>query len=84
MVAARELTTVLGNLDYPTLESARQVFVAIDSQTDHLPVGSVRELWSSKALAECDAELAEAEAVHATEVANACREVLNVLGGSRQ
>src|SRR5262249_8406543 len=31
------------------------VFGALDSETDHLPVGSQRELWDPQALAERDA-----------------------------
>ena len=82
IAAARLLAGLLSSLDSPALESARGVFVAVDSQTDHLPLGPVRALWAQEALAELDEEIAEAERTHAAEVADACRQVLNVLQGA--
>lgn len=37
------------------------VFVAIDSETDSLPIGAVRQYWSSEALEKLDTEIIEAE-----------------------
>ena len=37
------------------------IFVAIESETDHLPVGSVRSYWSEKALLEKDREIRRME-----------------------
>ena len=39
-------------------------FVAIDSETDHLPVDRERANWSEEALARKDKEIAESEAFH--------------------
>lgn len=39
-------------------------FVAIDSETDALPVGDVRKLWATHALALHDVAIAEAEALY--------------------
>jgi hypothetical protein len=36
-------------------------FVGIDSETDHFPLGSVRELWASEALVRYDQEREQAE-----------------------
>ena len=36
-------------------------FVGIDSETDHFPLGAVRELWASEALARYDQERELAE-----------------------
>ena len=36
-------------------------FVAIDSETDHLPIGQEREYWAPDALAEKDVEIAKVE-----------------------
>ena len=37
------------------------VFLVIDSETDHLPVGMQRRYWSADALAQKDAEMQSAE-----------------------
>jgi hypothetical protein len=37
-------------------------FVAIDSETDDLPIGAVRQLWSIDALTKLDPEIGKAEA----------------------
>jgi hypothetical protein len=39
-------------------------FVAIDSETDSLPIGEVRKLWADHALVPLDAEIAKAEALY--------------------
>ena len=39
-------------------------FVAIDSETDSLPIGEVRKLWADHALVRLDAEIEEAEALY--------------------
>lgn len=33
------------------------IFVGIDSETDHLPIGSTRKLWSNSVLVEKDKEI---------------------------
>jgi prolyl-tRNA editing enzyme YbaK/EbsC (Cys-tRNA(Pro) deacylase) len=38
------------------------IFVGIDSETDHLPVGQFREFWSEEALAKHEPEIAKSEA----------------------
>jgi hypothetical protein len=40
-------------------------FTLIDSDTDNLPLGGVREHWSEEALVQKDAELRDAEAFYA-------------------
>lgn len=37
------------------------VFAAIDSETDSLPIGTVRQYWSNDALEKLDTEIIEAE-----------------------
>ena len=39
-------------------------FVGIDSETDDLPVGDVRQYWASDALAQKDVEIARCEAMY--------------------
>ena len=75
----RELTGLLSELGDPALEEARLALVGIDSQTDHLPLGSVRENWAAETLVDQDREIAEATDLLSTEIADACRELLNRL-----
>lgn len=53
-----------------------QVFGALDTETDHLPVGKVRELWDPAALAEKDATVQRIEAESRAEVEEACRRLI--------
>lgn len=48
-------------------------FVAIDSETDHLPVDSERRNWSDEALKRKDEEISEYEAAAKQNVFTACR-----------
>jgi hypothetical protein len=47
-------------------------FVAIDSETDDLPVGAVRDLWSVDALATKDLEIDRCEQLYRTQALEAC------------
>jgi hypothetical protein len=52
------------------------VLGALDSETDHLPVGAERKLWEENALAERDAIVSRIEAEAKQEVESACRNIL--------
>ena len=51
-------------------------FVAVDSETDSLPIGSARELWDSKALLSQDAEINKAEAIYSKTIRDACKKLI--------
>lgn len=51
-------------------------FIAIDSQTDHLPVDQERQNWSKEALVVKDKEIAEAEAFHRDAAVAACKRLI--------
>lgn len=51
-------------------------FVAIDSETDHLPVDSERRNWSVDALERKDEEIAKAEAFYQGDAFAACRKLI--------
>jgi hypothetical protein len=59
----------LGELD----SEAFLPFVAHESDTDHLPLGAVREHWSAAALARNDAELAEIDTAARPELVEAAK-----------
>jgi hypothetical protein len=75
----RILLGLLEQLDDPELEKSRTVLEGIVSDTDHLPIGPVREKWATAALVEADAEIVDAESVHTTIAAEACRAILDRL-----
>jgi len=55
--------------------------VAIDSETDDLPVGSERELWSAEALREKDIEIQRCEELYHQDAIDACeRLILKLIG----
>lgn len=51
-------------------------FVGIESQTDHLPLGSAREKWESSALAAKDRELQECENMFRTAALSAAQNLV--------
>jgi hypothetical protein len=58
LLAARELAALRFSMDVPDSDPDFTCFVAIDSETDALPLGAVREHWSSEALQLKDVEIA--------------------------
>jgi hypothetical protein len=51
-------------------------FVGLDSETDHLPIGEVRQHWNVEALREKDAEIAQAEAFYRERAFEKCRRLI--------
>lgn len=68
------LASLTYNLE-PRWSGKMDAFVAVASQTDDLPLGSVRQHWAPDALARKDDELANYEARIGEDVLNACREL---------
>lgn len=52
------------------------VFGVLASETDHLPLGQARNLWSVSALAKADAEIEAIVEGHQTKVRQACENVI--------
>jgi hypothetical protein len=62
---AREIRRFCGgHLGFDDRDPDLNTFVAIDSETDDLPIGDVRRYWAPDALAQKDAEIARCEAVY--------------------
>ena len=56
------------------------LFVAIDSETDHLPAATARPLCSSAWLDQCDRELAEIEKFYGSNINSACERLVARFG----
>jgi hypothetical protein len=51
-------------------------FLAIDSESDHLPIGEVRQHWNPDALREKDTEIAKIEALRREKAVEICRRLI--------
>jgi hypothetical protein len=74
--AARELVSLAHTDAIAELED-RKFIIAIESDTDHLPVGEVRKQWASYALKEKDVEIAHAEELYRADFLEICRRIVN-------
>jgi len=72
--AVRELCP-LAHTDAITDEEDRTLVIAIESETDDLPVGEVRKLWAPSALEAKDAEIARAEELYKARFLEACKRI---------
>jgi hypothetical protein len=72
--AVRELYP-LAHTDAITDEEDRTLVIAIESETDALPVGEVRKLWAPDALETKDAEIARAEEFYRAQFLDACKRI---------
>jgi hypothetical protein len=54
----------------------RNLFIGIASETDHLPIGTVRELWHPDFLPEKDREIARCEELWREAARAACERIL--------
>lgn len=60
------------------------VFVAVASETDHLPFGVVRDHWSAPALAKADAEIDAITERYRDKVRRACENVVTRFGPGKR
>lgn len=60
------------------------VFVAVASETDHLPFGTVRDRWSVAALAKADAEIDAITQRYRDKVRRACENVIARFGPGKR
>ena len=85
-ISALEASRLIGqyrhNFDGELFE-ALTVFSAIDSETDDLPIGHVRALWSTEALKRCDSEIAKSEALYRDVAIEAAKTILRITTASR-
>jgi hypothetical protein len=79
--AARILSRVRFDLDAEN-DSDFLIFVGIDSETDHLPVGETRNRWNPEALRLKDRELAEAESLFRKRAYDACEGLIKKYSGT--
>lgn len=56
------------------------LFVGIASETDHLPVGEARKLYSPEALRKADAEIASVDKLYRGQVEPACEQLMARFG----
>ncbi len=75
ILEATRLLFPLAHTDAIQSEEDRILIIAIDSETDDLPVGHVRELWAPDALKEKDLEIARAESLYKEQFLDACRRI---------
>lgn len=82
IVGARRMAALTADLRAARAEPL-STFLAVDSETDDLPLGAVREHWDPDALAARDVELARAEAAYHEPVRLACLDLLARLAEQR-
>ena len=76
--AARELAELLSEAGVEDDEGELvNLFKTIDSETDHLPLGSQRQQWDAVSLKRKDSEIVEYERAFREEVLRACRTLIS-------
>ena len=56
----------------------RRLIIAIESETDHLPVGEARQLWAPSALEIKAAEIARCEELYKPQFLEACKRIVGI------
>ena len=72
--AVRQLVS-LAHTDAIANEADRTLIIAIESETDSLPIGEVRKLWAPDALQAKQPEIERAEALWKQEFLDACKRI---------
>jgi hypothetical protein len=76
LIGSRRLAALRHETDAAADDADFLVFVAIDSETDGLPLDAVPDHWDQDVLARLEPEIGEAEHWAATAGADACRSLI--------
>ncbi|NIE63201.1 DUF2489 domain-containing protein [Burkholderia sp. Ax-1719] len=76
LIGSRQLAGLRYETDITDDDADFLIFVAIDSETDAFPLGSVREHWDPLALAKLEPKIKEAELWASSVGADACRSLI--------
>jgi hypothetical protein len=76
MLAAVRALVSLAHTDAVAHVDDRKFIIAVDSETDDLPIGEVRKLWDPSALKDKDAEIARAEGLYQAKFLETCRRIV--------
>jgi hypothetical protein len=78
IAAARQLSPLRHEAE-PQVAEVLLTFAGIDSETDVLPIGKVREAWNPEALKRKEHEIVEAEQFYRASAMNAAAELIRLL-----
>jgi hypothetical protein len=78
IAASRELSPLRHQVE-AELTEVLVVFTGIDSETDALPIGEVRQHWSAESLVRTDHEITEAETFYRDTAIEAATRLLQML-----
>ena len=78
IAASRELSPLRHEVE-PEIAQVLVAFTAVDSETDALPIGEVRQYWSPEALERKDREITEAEKFYRATAIEAATRLLQLL-----
>jgi hypothetical protein len=79
VIAAARALAPFGHDAQPELREILLVFAGINSETDDLPVGEVRQRWSAEALERKDREIAKAEEFYRDRAMEAATRLVRLL-----
>jgi hypothetical protein len=74
--AARALTSLLHKCPQMTSQEDLNFIIGVDSETDDLPLGRVRELWNAEVLAEKDRGIQRCEQLWGDRFRAVCERIL--------
>lgn len=76
IVQCRNIVSLYNRLELEENYRPYFVLIALDSDTDHLPKGSVRKLWNTEALNKKDQESKEIEQFYRKDFLKSCEAIL--------
>ena len=76
IAGVRQLIAFRHKIELTEAEDDFRILVGIDSETDHLPIGSQRLNWSKAALRNKEKEIVEAEVHAAEDVLRVCQRLI--------
>jgi hypothetical protein len=76
----RQINGLMHEIDDPACWDLHRPFIAVDSETDHLPFGELRKLWHPDFLPQADEEAEKYLASRRPMIIEACQRIIQAFG----
>ena len=82
VAGARQMVHLIHQSGLPQFDSDLTIFIAVESESDSLPLGAARQYWAAEALERADREIEAVEALYRDQILTSCQAIVKRYSGN--
>ena len=76
VAGARQMVYFIHQSGLPQFDPDLTIFIAVESESDSLPLGAARQYWAAEALERADREIEAVEALYRDQIMTGCQAIV--------